>query len=361
MGFLFQMNGKLVLQIIEASLAGRTEQVRLLSNVLNNELKDSDIELSKELTKITSATVFRKSADRVNPRINHISDSQSNDLFLFSAQPPMRFKPILENLVEQVLDQVVEEHKNRDKLIKHQLEPAKTLIFIGPPGVGKTISAQWLAQEMKLPLLTLDLASVMNSQLGKTGNNLKSVISRAASQPCVFLIDEFDAIAKRRDDDTDVGELKRLVTVLLQTIDSWPSTSVLIAATNHAELLDPALWRRFDERVVFNYPSDEKIRLFLEQLTQEKNVINLFPLFRGMSYSDIKTLVNRARKSSIISHRNILDFLITELYSSQKMELFSIEQRKSLAKDLVLAGFSQRKASEISNLSRQTVKKTLVS
>src|SRR3546814_12962186 len=89
------------------------------------------------------------------------------------------------------------------------------LLFCGQPGVGKTLAAHWMAQELKLPLLTLNLATVMSSFLGKTGNNVRAVFDHAISRPCVLLLDEFDAIATRRHDDTAVGELKRLVTVLL--------------------------------------------------------------------------------------------------------------------------------------------------
>src|SRR5690606_32775240 len=104
------------------------------------------------------------------------------------------------------------------------------------------------------PLLILDLASVMSSYLGRTGTNLRHVLDYAKSLDCVLLLDELDAIAKRRDDRGEIGELKRLVTVLLQQIDDWPPKSLLIAATNHADLLDPALWRRFDVTLEFPIP-----------------------------------------------------------------------------------------------------------
>src|SRR2546427_8279310 len=98
----------------------------------------------------------------------------------------------------------------------------------------------------------------MSSYLGKTGANVRAVLSHAQEQPCVLLLDEFDAIAKRRDDDSDVGELKRLVTVILQTIDDWQPTSLLVAATNHSDLLDPAVWRRFDVTLQFDLPNHKQ-------------------------------------------------------------------------------------------------------
>ena len=130
---------------------------------------------------------------------------------------------------------------------------------MGPPGVGKTLTARWLAAQLKVPLYVLDLTAVMSSLLGKSGN-LRAAIDFAKREPCVLLLDEIDAIAKRRSDDSDVGELKRLVTVILQEVDEWPASSVLLAATNHPELIDPALWRRFDLVVQFKTPDEQAVK-----------------------------------------------------------------------------------------------------
>jgi SpoVK/Ycf46/Vps4 family AAA+-type ATPase len=106
--------------------------------------------------------------------------------------------------------------------------------------------AEWIASQLNLRLVVLDLATSISSFLGKTGSNLKRSLDYARSTECVFLLDEFDSIGKRRDDITDIGELKRIVNVLLKELEDWPLGSVLIAATNHPELLDPAIHRRFD-------------------------------------------------------------------------------------------------------------------
>jgi len=98
----------------------------------------------------------------------------------------------------------------------------------------------------------------MSSFLGKTGSNIRVVLDFARRQPCVLLLDEFDAITKRRDDSAEIGELKRLVTVLIQAIDEWPADGLLVAATNHPELLDPAIWRRFDRVVEFPLPTSSE-------------------------------------------------------------------------------------------------------
>jgi SpoVK/Ycf46/Vps4 family AAA+-type ATPase len=128
------------------------------------------------------------------------------------------------------------------------------VLITGAPGVGKTMTARYLATELSLPLYTIDLAGLISSYLGRTGQNLRQALDYARRSPSVLLIDEFDALAKRRDDQSDVGELKRIVNVLLLELEQWPNDGMLIAATNHPELLDRAIWRRFDKSITIGLP-----------------------------------------------------------------------------------------------------------
>ncbi|AIF48143.1 Fis family transcriptional regulator [Dyella japonica A8] len=225
-------------------------------------------------------------------------DADSN-LPLTTIQFPAHLgvQPVWAPEIEAGLESVIQEWQQADKLIAFDLEPSRTLLLSGPPGVGKTLAATYLAEQLHIPLVTLNLAAAVNSLLGKTGNNLVRVLSHARSQPCVLLLDEFDAFAKRRDDGQDVGELKRVVNVLLQAIDEWPSTSLLVAATNHEELLDRAVFRRFDLWLRFPESTKSQVETLLLRLGCDQGLAaQIAPALAGHPLSDTPRLINRARR-----------------------------------------------------------------
>lgn len=166
--------------------------------------------------------------------------------------------PVLPASVLKRVDQFVGQRKNCQRLLEEGFLPPGSVLLTGAPGTGKTMLTRWIARELSLPFVTLDLSTSISSFLGKTGFNLRRTLDYARSRPCVLLLDEFDAIAKRRDDASEVGELKRIVNVLLKELEDWPLQSVLIAATNHPELLDRAIARRFDVMLDIPLPGDDE-------------------------------------------------------------------------------------------------------
>lgn len=234
--------------------------MRLFAARLVRKYRQSDPDLSRRiddhLKAAPAASPMRRRPVAEPDATIHPPDRSSDDdqLALVRLDTSGAKKPVLGGRIGASVHQLLDERRESRKLRSMGLEPVRSAIFVGPPGVGKTMTAKWIAAELGLPLLVLDLTAIMSSLLGKTGNNLRAVLDHAKSIPCVLLLDEIDAIAKRRGDHSDIGELKRLVTVILQEMDAWPSSGLLLAATNHPELIDPAMWRRFDLTLEFPGP-----------------------------------------------------------------------------------------------------------
>lgn len=334
---------------------GNASSFVLLARRLVSRLKKSDPDAASLLADILSTT---SSATR---SVTQPVDADSRRGLLKEEETVvLEHEPIWSAEIASKLVRVIQERKFATKLRLSGLEPMKALLFKGPPGVGKTMACRWVARELGLPLLTLDLSAVMSSLLGKTGSNVRSVIDYGRGFPCILLLDEFDAIAKRRDDEHDVGELKRLVTVLLQAIDEWPSTSLLVAATNHPELLDPAVWRRFDLQIDFDNPSDSAIAQFFEaEDVQSPASAGLAAIFAGSSYADLRRHVQNARKTAVLSDRSFEDVLAEEGLSAAAGSLDSTFLRDMKIKKLAAEGASHRDIAQQLGISHPTVGRVL--
>jgi SpoVK/Ycf46/Vps4 family AAA+-type ATPase len=272
--------------------------------------------------------------------------------------------PLWDPQVSSELTALKDERLHADRLELAGLDPTRTALFVGPPGVGKTLAARQLAHDLDLPLLVLDLAAVMSSFLGKTGGNLRQVMDYAKSRPCVLLLDELDAVAKRRDDVSEIGELKRLVTVLLQAIDDWPATGLLLAATNHPGLLDPAVWRRFERVVMFPLPSSEEVLRALVQFldhddtTDRRLLESLSEALGPVSYSDVEQVALRLRRSSALEGTPLRVHVERELL--ERAGRLAYGRRLDLACAAVRSGrLTQRRASELLGVSRDSIRKAM--
>jgi SpoVK/Ycf46/Vps4 family AAA+-type ATPase len=349
------------LQLARIALSGRQQDVQLLIHRASKRLKDLYPELTEKLIALlkespTRNAPLRKHADTPLPVD---LDSRLQLLRLERALPDHQL--VLPEDTQAVLNQIISERKATQALLKHGLLPTKSMLFTGPPGVGKTMAAKWVAQQLNRPLLVLDLSAVMSSFLGRTGNNIRFVLDYAKNTECVLLIDELDAIAKRRDDNSEIGELKRLVTVLLQEIDDWPASGLLIAATNHPDLLDPAIWRRFESVLHFSIPALDQIESLGNELLRSHIKDHsiwakiLAYAFAGKSHSEFERQINMARRSAAINNLP-LEEKLKEIVSSANN--LNKDQRKELAVSLSESGIlSQRQITELTGVARDTIRK----
>lgn len=208
------------------------------------------------------------------------------------------------------LNSFILSYKNADKLNSMGIGVSNTLLLYGPPGCGKTKCAYLVAKHLNLPLIVARLDSLISSYLGTTAKNIRSLFEYAQKTPCVLFLDEFDAIAKARDDSNELGELKRVVNSLLQNVDAMSSDSLLLAATNHEKLLDPAVWRRFDYKLEIELPDEDAIIKMVDLFTNESEVLStkekkeIAVAFRGLSGADVEEIVKKAFRNAIIHERD---------------------------------------------------------
>jgi SpoVK/Ycf46/Vps4 family AAA+-type ATPase len=196
-----------------------------------------------------------------------VTASGSGRETIIEVEPRVRLDDLLLPLpVRENGRQLVEEHVRADVLRTHGYEPRHRILLSGPPGNGKTSCAEAIAEALALPFFVVRYDALIGSFLGETNARLRKLFDYIRTQPCVLFFDEFDAIAKERGDTHETGEIKRVVSFLLMQLDQLPSYVIIIAATNHAELLDRAVWRRFQLRLAFPAPDRKLIEAFLSRL-----------------------------------------------------------------------------------------------
>lgn len=193
--------------------------------------------------------------------------------FIADITPRRRIEDLLlPEITHIAAKQLVEEQHRANVLRSHSLEPRHSALLVGPPGNGKTSLAEAIAESLAIPFFVVRYESMIGSFLGETAGRLKRVFDYVRTTPCVLFFDEFDAVGKERGDTHETGEIKRVVTSLLMQIDDLPSYVVVIAATNHAELLDRAVWRRFELRLMLPAPDERLLAAFVGNLSERASL-----------------------------------------------------------------------------------------
>lgn len=282
-----------LVSLVRASVAGDRETLRAAAEaiVADERAKKHHIVADRLERALSTVPVTPPPLTTSQPQIGPGRDT------IIEVEPRVRFDDLLLSLpARENGRQFIEEHMRADVLRAHGYEPRHRMLLSGPPGNGKTSFAEAVAESLALPLFVVRYDALIGSYLGETNARLRKLFDYIRTQPSVLFFDEFDAIGKERGDTHETGEIKRVVSFLLMQLDQLPSYVIVIAATNHAELLDRAVWRRFQVRLAFPAPDRKLLEAFLER------IISGWPEAPRMSLQKI------AARIGSVSYAEALDF-----------------------------------------------------
>ena len=214
-------------------------------------------------------------------------------------------EPVFDAKIQEAVNSVILEWTNYFKLLEMKATPSRSCLIFGDPGTGKTHLAKWIAKRVGLPVVLAKLDGIVSSFLGTSSRNISNLFSFANRYKCVLLLDEFDAIAKLRNDPQEVGEVKRIVNTLLQCLDSREDVGFTIGVTNHEQLLDPAIWRRFDVQIEIPKPSADVISSLIKKFLypleyNEAEIIFLTWCLQGATGADVQKMTNWLKRMKLI-------------------------------------------------------------
>lgn len=356
-----------ILKIIEGGLERNSEKVKSYAKLMSEKLQDQGEE--KFATRISALLDSKVAAHPVylDEFMTKPVDQDSRlDMVEVSMAGKFSEEIILPDITRMKIEHYVESLKGRDKFLELGLDLPESLLLYGPPGCGKTSIAHYISERTGLPLVTAKLDGLISSLLGSTAKNIRKIFEYAQERPCILFLDEFDAIAKARDDEHEVGELKRVVNSLLQNIDKFNTNSILIAATNHEKLLDPAVWRRFSNVIEIPKPSQGEIEKLLKNnlkivkatfLKDKKKIDIITEMLVGMSPSEIKSVCFNSVKQSILKDEKTISYatFLYQLYLSKG----SYNEQNSLVEFLNTSGVSQISISKTIGISQRQVRNIL--
>ena len=289
--------------------------IRIAEQIIGEELAANHHVFATELQK-----ALKVARDRIKQRHSQEMlplprDRRNGEqLVTYSESTVSQDQIVFSEAASKKIFRILEEHRNRFLLAQYGYQPKRKILFWGPPGCGKTFTANFIAHELGIPLATIRLNAVISSFLGDTAAHIQRVFDLAGNQPMVLLLDEIDALAKNRDDRNDVGELKRIVNSMLQAMDAFASNeSIIIAASNHQYLLDPAIWRRFDDIVQFPLPTGKEcqqyLKILLNGVSLDGSLKQVTRMFASLSFADIKRIIIDAIKSMILQGEERLSMI----------------------------------------------------
>ncbi len=338
-----------MLKIIEGGLSGdRTKVYNYASTLANNLEREGEARFA---AKVRNALSGKKpgfaTLDGMSAR--PVDQESRMDIVNVEYVADVGTDLVLSQFLEDEVNSFVSLYSNRSILESRGIEAGSRLLLYGPPGCGKTSIARLIAARTNLPLVTAQFDGLVSSLLGSTAKNIRKVFDFATRQECVLFLDEFDVVAKKRDDENELGELKRVVNSLIQNIDSFAEASILIAATNHHELLDPAIWRRFNRTIEVPMPSRREVEIYAEKRIFPLMSARLRPrqigCLEGLSYSTLDTVTKNSLCEAAMKGRNAFTSfeLMRQTYIVRK---HGISDEDDLIEYMIVNGCSQTEIHE---------------
>ena len=277
------------------------------------EAKKGHSKLAEELKDLINKIKSQRNISSVSKtRMLPVNDAQKELKDLLEVyRPHIKTKDMVLNKdVSESINRILSEQQKFDQLLQHNLEPRRKLMLVGPPGCGKTMTAKAIAGDLEIPLFVIRLDGLISRYMGESIAKLKLIFDSMYQHRAVYLFDEFDSIGSNRSYGNDVGEIKRVLNSFLMNIEKDESNSLLIAATNLPESLDKALFRRFDDIIMYPLPSEEEISQLIKvqlkgyEVTNKRNLKGVAKSAVGLSFADISNACRDAIKEMIILNTN---------------------------------------------------------
>lgn len=292
--------------LVNSHYAGDNEQFNTVAlQIAATEARQGHEQFAQELERLVSVAQKKESAKRVVS----INEPQGDLRSLLSlSYPKTRLTDmVLSESLKLKIDRILLEQRNAERIEHNGLSPRRKLILVGPPGTGKTMTAAALAGELGLPLFQIRLDGLISKYLGETAAKLRLVFEASENTLGVYFFDEFDAVGAERGLSSDVGEARRILNSFLMMLEENNSNSLILAATNHPEILDTALYRRFDDVLTYEMPDKHHVVTILKDklsLYADFNFDSVAANADGLSYAEITKAAEEVIKTALIENRN---------------------------------------------------------
>lgn len=298
--------------LIRSHSSGSEEQFRTVAlQIAAHSAKNGNTRLAEELRDLIEDGRRKQKTASLPQAVPIARPNGELAGLILASYPNIRLSDmVLAPDVRQRVQDIIQQHRQRDLLRCHGLAPKRKLLLVGPLGCGKTMTAAALAGECRLPLMFVQLHSLITKYMGETAAKLHLVFDAMAETPGVYLFDEFDAIGATRSSTNDVGEIRRVLNSFLQFMEREDSDSIIVAATNFIDMLDDALFRRFDDVIPYDLPNSTDVKLFIENRLCRFTLVEfdwpqVTKAAKGLSHAELASACDDAARTSVLA--NVLE------------------------------------------------------